>query len=235
MQAHRVIAFVQHAVLRAAVAIMALAIVPTTAAQEAMKSQTGLRSVEAVGTSFVVTLQSGRVLHSPDLVGAVLSIVVGDATVRLRIVGIERDPLDKRPGVATEDAVWLHSLSVEGPDGAWRNMCQPGPDGRTQGFPLAGQSAPDATMREAAPGVFELVCSAGAQGKCVRFGYRPWAGTPDGTPLRAMYNACVHMVRGDYAGENSPKTRNGMLIDIFDSWNIQESVADPAMVFVCCF
>ena len=29
-------------------------------------------------------------------------------------------------------------------------------------------------MTEAGPGVFEISCTAGAQAKCIRFGYRPW-------------------------------------------------------------
>ena len=39
------------------------------------------------------------------------------------------------------------------------------------------------------------------------------------------------MVRGDYAGDNSPTTRNGMLIDIYDDWNIQQSATEPTLVF----
>jgi hypothetical protein len=222
-------------VVRQAVRLVGLGILALTvalpgqpAAAEATAHAVG---IEAAGTSFKVTLSDGRVLRSPELVGAVLVAAMGEATLRLRIDAVERDPRDKRPDAPVEDAVWLHSFSVAGPDGSWGNLCQAGPDGRTQGFPLAGRARRDATLEPAEAGVFEIVCSAGAQAKCVRFGYRPWSSAPDGAALLPTYNACVYMVRGDYAGDDRPKTRNGMLIDIFDDRGIQTSDLDPGLAF----
>ena len=40
---------------------------------------------------------------------------------------------------------------------------------------------------EAGSDVFELICTAGAKGKCVRFGYHPWKRAPDGRPMRGYY------------------------------------------------
>jgi hypothetical protein len=51
-----------------------------------------LRSVEANGTEFKVTVSDGTVLFSPDLVGAQLVIAVASQRVQLRIVAVERDP-----------------------------------------------------------------------------------------------------------------------------------------------
>src|SRR5687767_1020573 len=89
-----------------------------------------LRSVEADGTEFKVMLSDDRVLRSRELVGAVLTI--GGARrgpMRLRIDAVERDPDAKR------GEVWLHTLSTQAADGSWQNLCDPGPDGRRQGFP----------------------------------------------------------------------------------------------------
>ena len=38
--------------------------------------------------------------------------------------------------------------------------------------------------------------------KCVRSGYRPWDEQPGGAPLRALHQACIHMMRADYGGED---------------------------------
>src|SRR3954464_6851974 len=89
-------------------------------------------SVEADGTEFKALLSDGRTLRSRDLIGATLVIALQGKGVRIRIDAVERDP-DARNGI-----VWLHTLSGQAADGTWQNLCGPGPDGRRQGFPLAG-------------------------------------------------------------------------------------------------
>jgi ADYC domain len=150
-----------------------------------------VRSIEVEGTEFKVTLTDGRLLRSAGLVGSTLTISTGAGSVRLHIDGVERDP------DAKNSLVWLHTFSIEAADGASLNVCDAGPDGRRQGFPLAMRPRADGTMEPAEPGVFEFVCTAGARGKCVRFGYLPWASAA----MRDIYNACVRMVRADYCGE----------------------------------
>jgi ADYC domain len=172
----------------------------------------GAASVDVEGTQFKVTLPDGRVLRSPELVGAVLDLRSG---VRVRIDAVEEDR-DSRGG-----PLWLHTLSMQQADGTWASLCLVGPDGRRAGFPVPGRATAHGTVAEAEPGVFELTCTGGAQAKCVRFGYRPWEMGPDGRPMRVRYNACVRMVRADYGGDGHGTTRDGMLIDIYDAWKIQ--------------
>ena len=172
----------------------------------AAQSPPALQSIEAEGTQFKVTMSDGRVLRSPQLAGATLVIAVGGSTVRVRIDAVERDPQDTRTDLLAADAIWLHTFSVPGADGSSQNFGTPGPHGHRQGFPLAGRSSQQGDFKSAEPGVFELVCTSGAQGKCVRFGYRPWSQAADGTRLHAAYNACTRMVRGDYGGAGQPFT-----------------------------
>jgi hypothetical protein len=181
-----------------------------------------LHSVQADGTEFKVALSDGRVLRSRHLAGAVLTIAAGGGAMRLRIDAVERDPDAKR------GEVWLHTLSVQRPDGSWQNLCEPGLDGRRQGFPVAGRvRQPDGIVEAAEPGVFELTCTAGAQGKCVRFGYLPW----ESADMRAHYNACIRMVRGDYCGDGEPHTRDGTLIDLYDKPGIQTPDSGEELAF----
>jgi hypothetical protein len=178
------------------------------------------KSVEVDGTAFKVTLTDGRVLHSPDLVGATLAIATNNSIMRVRIDAVERDP------DAVNGPVWLHTFSTQTRSGTWENPCVPGPDGRRQGFPLGGRPSADGTM-EPAPNVFELVCTAGGRGKCVRFGYQPWAN--DG--LRGMFNACVRLLRADYCGNGVGTTRNGTLVNIYDDLGIQKAEDVPNLEF----
>ena len=179
----------------------------------ALAQQPSVSSIGVEGTEFVVALSDGRTLRSKDLIGAVLDVRFEGQPAKVRIVEVERDPDDK------SGTVWLHTMEQRAPDGAWSNLCTAGPDKRRQGFPLMVN------------GALEFTCSSGALGKCVRFGYRPWATAPDGTPLAPMHSACVHMVRGDYGGDGQPWTRDGMLIDIFDQHGIQTADDKPDLAF----
>ncbi len=180
----------------------------------------GVLAVAAEGTQFRVTLADGRILRSQDLVGAALIVSSASGPVKLRIAALERDP------TAATDDVWLHTLLVEAPDGTSHNLCEPGPDGRVQAFPLANHVAADGGTENTTPEQFELVCTGGVRGKCVRFGYRPWVSEEE-----RLYNACTRMTRADYCGLGEGTTRDGMEIDYYDSRGIQQSDNNPALSF----
>ena len=199
-----------------------LTIAIAAAFMPALAGAATLQSIEADRTQFKVTLTDGRELRSPDLVGATLTVAVRGNIRRMRIDAVETDP--------GAPQVFLHTLSVEAADGSWENICKPGPDGRRQAFPLAGRAHADATIRPAEQGAFEITCTGGAQGKCVRFGYGAWD-APQGTSGHDLYNACVRMVRADYSGEGNGTTRDGMLIDLYDRFGIQRSDNDPRLEF----
>ena len=209
------------------VAALALAGACLMAAAAVAQTSTGpsqaeprVLSVAAEGTQFRVTLSDGRVLRSPELVGASLFIGTSEGPVRVRVDAVERDPETK-----TGD-VWLHTLTVDGPDGAPRNLCLAGPDGRQQAFPLASRTRPDGGTENTSEEQFDLLCSAGARAKCVRYGYRPWVhGEED------LYNACTRMVRADYCGRGEGTTNTGMMIDKFDDRNIQTADNLPDQAF----
>jgi hypothetical protein len=166
------------------------------------------------GTEFVVTLGDGRVMRRRDLAGTVLDVRFAGRPMRLRIASVEPDPQDRT------GTVWLHTFETPDADGGWRNFCTAGPDGRRQGFPLAG--GPDGV---------ELSCTAGAIAKCVRFGYRRWTDAADGAALAPLHAACVRMVRGDYGGAGRPWTKDGMQIDVYDDHGVQRPDNGPDDAF----
>ena len=174
-----------------------------------------VRKISADGTAFNVELADGRKLHSINLIGTELDIQISGNSVRLRIDSVERD------STAEANAIWLHGFSVKQPGGPWKKLCRPGLDGRALGFPLAGKNRDNGALDTADQNLFELACTSGAQAKCVRYGYLPWAKAPDGLSLLPAFNACVLMLRADYAGNNAPTTRDGAKIDVADRWNIQ--------------
>jgi hypothetical protein len=232
-----------HGALAVLAVLAAAAAAPARAGDEADRAASPVASIAVEGTVLKITLADGRVLASRDLIGASLLVDQGDRLRRVRLDGIERDPEDKRRDVAPADVIWLHSFAVEGPDGAWGPLCEDGPDGRRQAISVAGRfSYADGRFGAGGPGSFQLACTAGAMGKCVRFGYHPWqtrdlpqpVSHHDGEPVPShldLFNACIRMVRADYGGDGTGTTRNGMLIDLYDDYGIQAPDLDHRMTF----
>ena len=200
----------------AATAVLTLAgamAVPAHAASTGPEQPTRLVSLTAEGGDFRALLSNGAVLHGADLVGATIA-GAGDLPMTLRIDTAERDAGGHAPDV------WLFGLVAMQPDGSTTPFCEPDPSGRRLAIPYAAPGQPLA-----------LTCSAGAVGKCLRFGYRPWSDAPDGTPLAPLHAACVRMVRADYGGNDHPWTRNGMRIDVYDNHGIQHPDTADQMPF----
>jgi hypothetical protein len=174
-------------------------------------AQPSIAKIEVSGTAFRITLSDGSEKQGTELAGAVLVFNIDGKQVRIRIAAVMAD--------ANDNAVLLHDFRIDGTDAP---LCSPDPYGKQLGFPLFGRTAPDGRFLDASPGVFELICTSGAQGKCARFGYHPWEGAPDGRPMREYYDACVRMVRADYCGDGRAWTRDGTIIDMWDDQGIQK-------------
>jgi len=165
------------------------------------------------GTELVLTTGDGRTLRSADLVGATLQIGAGDDEIALTTESVEEDP------EAVGGRVFLHHFVViDGRGGS--DFCTPDAQGRSLGFPVPNEQ-----------GGFDLTCTSGAIGKCIRWGYRPWEEEPGGPPMRDLHQACIFMVRADYGGDGSTHTRDGTLIVYCDRFGINSCEGEGAMAF----
>src|SRR5258705_7494495 len=208
---------------RAATLAAALSAITPAAPAQVAPNQVATK-IDVVGTRLRVQLPDGSVREGAALVGATLVVAVGRETIRVRIAGVERDTSEP------SGEILLYDFRQVAPAGE-TPLCEPDPEGRRLGLPLAGRSDAAGILSPAENGVFELVCTSGPQGKCVRFGYAPWRQTPDGRPMRDWYNACVRMVRADYCGDGRAYTRDGTLIAISDRLDIQRTHNDPSTRF----
>lgn len=186
----------------------------------------GMRALEVVGTEIRVVLGDGSVLQRERLIGATLAFTDAQGkSVRVRIEDIEADRKDP-----DGDVLLYRLLTPDAAAGTWRPLCDPGPDGRTFGFPLAGAWDEAGNPIAGRPGAFTIACTSGAIGKCVRFGYKPWK-TVGGVRLDRHHAACMRMVRADYGGDGTAFTRDGHRIDVFDEDGVQQPDNDPADAF----
>ena len=182
--------------------------------------------MEVHGTALQVRLADGRTLGPQELVGATLEAAdEAGRPLTVRVDAVVPDPRDPK------GEVLLYRMMALGADGAWRELCGPDPRGERWAFPLAGRWTASGEHLPAAPGVFNVTCSSGAIGKCVRFGYKPWQRLPDGTSLWDHHQACVRMMRADYCGDGQSFTRDGTLIDLYDRLGLQKDEPAPGMRF----
>lgn len=172
------------------------------------------QALTVAGTEFVLTTPAGRTLHSADLVGATLSIAVAGKPVEITIRSVEEDRH------AIGGRVLLHHFVVKDEAGGAVDLCTPDADGRSLGFPVSDGH-----------GGFDLTCTSGAVGKCIRWGYRPWEERPGGPPLAALHEACLHMARADYGGEGRATTREGTLIYWCDRFGVHPCGEDTPAAF----
>jgi hypothetical protein len=164
--------------------------------------------VSVEGTAFRIRGADGAVLAEDRLPGTVIVVNDGTAQIALRIDSVERHPRDPE--------ITAYTLSAQGADGGWNNVCTPGPDGTRLAFPLGGMWSPDGSHVEN-PNRFNLTCTGGAIGKCVLMGYKPW----QGAAMAAHHQACARMVRADYCGDGVGTTRDGTPIDVWDRIGLQ--------------
>ena len=195
---------------RARAVVLALVLL-ATAAIPARAAPDRALTLALEGTEIVARGSDGAALAPEALVGA--TFAAGDPATgryRFRIDRVLPDPDDA--GQAA-----LYDVSVRGPTSArWDKLCTADPEGRTTAIVVPGSWAADGRFVPGGEGRFSFACTAGAQAKCVLFGYPPWASAPNGESMARYHAACVRMVRADYCGDGTPHTVPGVTIEMFD-------------------
>jgi hypothetical protein len=146
-------------------------------------------------------LNDGREIRGDALAGSTLQ--VGARVLRLNAV--RRDE--------TNTASYLYDIKVVGAGGSTEPLCDPDSRGERWAIPVADRGER-----------ISFVCSSGAIGKCVRWGY-----APSTEPARQeLHDACVRMARADYGGDGTSATRDGTVIAFCDRAGIHPCVAVPS-------
>jgi hypothetical protein len=137
----------------------------------------------------------------------------GQPPVRFRIAQVlpEHHPLPAGYGYPA-GSTFLYVLHYLARDGAWKPFCAPDAQGARTAVLLPGSYDARNTAR-ADPALVTFACTRGVLAKCYRWGYRPWLGER----LASAHQACVRMAMADYCGDGRPWTRDGTLIDMWDT------------------
>jgi hypothetical protein len=169
---------------------------------------TNLNGISLEGTLLQGISHDGRIVSGADFVGARLTGVLSDArTIELTVTGFAR-----------EGDLAYYVLEAGG---------QPICPARGRGvFVLGAWDSAGGRHDTMAIGGHEFSvsysCTEGAIGKCVVWGYDPSKVGAD------LHQSCTRMVRADYCGTGVSFTKDGTLIDVFDTRGVQQPTAGDA-------
>jgi hypothetical protein len=181
-----------------------------------------LNGMNLNGTQLSAT-QNSSLLSGSALTGSVMNITMGASHVQVRIDATYIDPLSTTGDVYLYDA----SYQVQG-TGTWTSLCKDASGNPVPGILLSNYWDMMTGARIDDPNAITFACVNGAIGKCVRWGYRPWAtgtrcvgSTCTTVSLKDYHQACTRMVRADYCGNGKTNTVNGTPIDVYDGLSPQ--------------
>ena len=166
-----------------------------------------------------VSDNSGVTVSDAQLSGATLTGQLSNNTsLSLRIDSVTFSDTDR---------VYLYNVSARG-DAGWVPLCGTASGKPIPAIPTSGQWDAASGAHIDDPNTFTFACVNAAVGKCITWGYQPWATKQEckgktcrNQPLDAWLQACTRMVRADYCGDGVSHTRNGTPINVWDSLGIQ--------------
>lgn len=182
------------------------------------------------GVSLNGTLMSGvradnsQPVSGTDFVGADATAVLGSGSqVSVRIENIAAS------GVPGLNFYTVKTLV----NGEWQSICGNG----AEAIPVKGVWDELSGAHNDGAEQFTFACRGAAIAKCVEWGYREWATTPEclttgvchNLSLTDFHQACIRMVRGDYCGDGVAHTENGTPIDVWDAVGIQTETPGTGM------
>ena len=127
-------------------------------------------------------------------------------------------------GTGSNADIWFYELSYQTTTG-WQPLC--GADGTTpnRAIAVAGVWQPvpgDSAHYAASTTEFTWACQGHTIAKCVELGYKPWTGYVD------HLQACVRLLRGDFCGDGTTYTVDGIDLNLYDDVGVQADTEDWA-------
>jgi hypothetical protein len=149
--------------------------------------------------------------------------------IPLYISDVDVDHAQNTSKYSSNDDIFLYTVYYRQPaTGQWASLC---PVDAVTGKPTAIAVPLDPTDHSTAGRTkFSFACTAsGVASKCARnWGYKPWktvtenvwngtAFAPTAISLAPFYDACLISARADYCQDDHSYTKNGTLVDLFDT------------------
>lgn len=173
-----------------------------------------VRAVRAQGSKLAVELDQGRLVEDPDLGEMEITLAIPHRAQRVSLRLGAASALQGRFGDVMGRAL---ATRIEGAQAAsFEGYCR-GPSGEARAAVLmeGTQWNPVTGARSSGVAKVGVGCEGGAVVACAAWGYRPWA-SQEGVSLADHHQACVHMKRAAYCGDERSFTKQGQGITILD-------------------
>jgi len=134
---------------------------------------------------------------------------------------------------------FLYEVEYEAQDG-WSPLCGVDDDGEpVEAIALRGrwdyrEGVEGGGDKIDDPNAFTFACMGHAAAKCLQMGYKPWrealvCHVGEGCKKQSigfLHQACTRMLRGDYCGDGTAHTVDGMSINLYDGYGIRYDADD---------
>lgn len=193
-----------------------------------------VRDVRLEASRFSGTVGRSHHVGSRQFIGAIFAGFLDDADpIPLRIDAVERGR-----GRNLRD-VTRYAVSYP-TDAGWLPLCGLDDEGvPVMAIPLLGrwdhsQGTATGGARIDDPDVFTFGCRGYVLAHCVEAGYAPWREVEicrsrrdcDTVTLADQHQACTRVLRADYCGDGTPQTVDGVLINVYDRFEIRVDSED---------
>jgi hypothetical protein len=177
--------------------------------------------LDGVDFSAVVGAANELVAKNPDG-----SVVGGETFVGSKLKGVRRDGSTLDLVISSFDRSADGTIAYYGLEHARDNVCNEGMRGMfVRGVWDERGAWHDSVSVSGGSVSMSYSCADGAIAKCIEMGYAPWSAGHD------LHQACTRMVRADYCGSGISFTKDGTLIDVFDTRGIQTRTGSSDFVF----
>jgi hypothetical protein len=188
------------------------------------------------GPGTFIYVDSGDASHTAkDLRGTFWNMLLADSTgqgaIGLYIADVAKDQASNQSKYPANDDIYLYTVYYRHPaTGQWVSLCPVDTTGRAAAMVMPLDPSDWTTPTSRAK--FTFACTAtGVGAKCARnWGYKPWKTVTEkvwsvdsasfvdkAIPLEPFYDACLIAARADYCQDGQSYTKNGTMVDLFDT------------------
>jgi hypothetical protein len=181
-----------------------------------------LNGVELDGSNLTAIATDGSKIAGLALIGAEFDTTMGAGTpVSIRIADVDKDASFHKKGTVYMYTVLYRFDASSG----WQPLCGTSNGSPIRAVPLQGrwdyrQGVEGGGSKINDPDMFTFACEGFTLQKCVRLGYEPWR-KQNGVSLEDHHQTCVRVHRADYCGDGRSFTKDGTLINLYDSIGVQ--------------
>ena len=183
------------------------------------QAKEGVKALRLEGGRLVAATETGAPAADQGLAGVVLQGLASDGQpVEVALCGVE-------PSAEDASMAWYRIEAWNPVAQEWENPCVATGRVPNPRVLAVGGVWDERGAHHDVAGKVTFACENGVISKCAAWGYQPWA-SRDGRSLAEAHQACTRMARADYCGNGQSHTREGTMIEYYDSLGVSRRATE---------